>query len=92
ILEYHPHKKKDHLPGTENVLFVYPSSMDMFKKQFKHLEEHYDKGYTCEPLQREHSSLPREQPSEMRGVVGSQKEQGLNNVMKMSPKAHTIFQ
>ncbi|GLJ24949.1 hypothetical protein SUGI_0477480 [Cryptomeria japonica] len=96
ILEYHPQMQKDHLLGTDNVHYVYPSSMGLFKKQFNHLEEHYDKGYPCEPLEREHSSLPRERPSEMRAAVScyerEKQERGLNNVMKMTAKAHTVLQ
>lgn len=96
ILEYHPHMQKDLFLGTDNARYVYPSSMGLFKKQFNHLEEHYDKGYLCEPLQREHSSLPRERPSEMRSVVScnerEKQERGLNNVMKVTVKAHTVLQ
>lgn len=33
--------------------------MDHFKKQFAYLEEHYGKGGTVSPLDRQHASLPR---------------------------------
>lgn len=38
--------------------FLY-SAVDHFKKQFAFLEEHYGKGSTVAPLERQHASLPR---------------------------------
>jgi hypothetical protein len=35
------------------------SAVDHFKKQFAYLEEHYGKGGTISPLDRQHASLPR---------------------------------
>jgi len=33
--------------------------VDHFKKQFAYLEEHYGKGGTVAPPERQHASLPR---------------------------------
>ncbi|KAM0014440.1 putative mitogen-activated protein kinase CMGC-MAPK family [Helianthus debilis subsp. tardiflorus] len=60
ILEYHPKMLKEYLDGAEPTSFMYPSAVDQFKKQFAHLEEHYGKGTTAAPLERQQSSsLPR---------------------------------
>ncbi|KAL8265129.1 hypothetical protein R6Q59_023259 [Mikania micrantha] len=60
ILEYHPKMLKEHLDGAEPTGFMYPSAVDQFKKQFAHLEEHYGKGTSAAPLERQQSSsLPR---------------------------------
>ncbi|GFZ21879.1 mitogen-activated protein kinase 16 [Actinidia rufa] len=46
--------------GEEPTGFMYPSAVDQFKKQFAYLEEHYGKGGTVAPPERQHaSSLPR---------------------------------
>ncbi|KAI5415928.1 mitogen-activated protein kinase 15 [Lathyrus oleraceus] len=60
ILEYHPKMLKEHLEGAEPTGFMYPSAVDHFKKQFAYLEEHYGKGGTISPLDRQHASLPRQ--------------------------------
>ena len=39
--------------------FFLCSAVDHFKKQFAFLEEHYGKGGTVAPLERQHASLPR---------------------------------
>lgn len=60
ILEYHPNMLKEFLDGAEPTGFMYPSAVDQFKKQFAHLEEHYGKGTSAAPLERQQSSsLPR---------------------------------
>ncbi|KAM6545326.1 hypothetical protein CsatB_026062 [Cannabis sativa] len=59
ILEYHPKMLKEYLEGSEPTNFMYPSAVDHFKKQFAFLEEHYGKGGTVAPLERQHASLPR---------------------------------
>ncbi|KAK4587043.1 hypothetical protein RGQ29_023967 [Quercus rubra] len=59
ILEYHPKMLKEQLEGSEPTGFMYPSAVDHFKKQFAFLEEHYGKGGTVAPLERQHASLPR---------------------------------
>lgn len=43
----------------EFFLFFLCSAVDHFKKQFAFLEEHYGKGGTVAPLERQHASLPR---------------------------------
>ncbi|XP_030536185.1 mitogen-activated protein kinase 15 isoform X2 [Rhodamnia argentea] len=59
ILEYHPKMLKEFLEGSEPTGFMYPSAVDHFKKQFAYLEEHYGKGPTAPPPERQHASLPR---------------------------------
>ncbi|KAH9765358.1 mitogen-activated protein kinase 16 [Citrus sinensis] len=59
ILEYHPQMLKEFLEGSEPTGFMYPSAVDHFKKQFAYLEEHYGKGTTVAPPERQHASLPR---------------------------------
>ncbi|KAI4317728.1 hypothetical protein L6164_025575 [Bauhinia variegata] len=59
ILEYHPKMLKEYLEGAEPTGFMYPSAVDHFKKQFAYLEEHYGKGGTVSPPERQHASLPR---------------------------------
>uniref|UniRef100_A0A0D9XR57 mitogen-activated protein kinase n=1 Tax=Leersia perrieri TaxID=77586 RepID=A0A0D9XR57_9ORYZ len=59
ILEYHPNMLREYLEGTESAGFMYPSAVDHFKKQFAYLEEHYAKGSTAAPPERQHNSLPR---------------------------------
>ncbi|KAF7813739.1 mitogen-activated protein kinase 15-like isoform X2 [Senna tora] len=59
ILEYHPKMLKEFLEGAEPTSFMYPSAVDHFKKQFAYLEEHYGKGGTVAPPERQHASLPR---------------------------------
>ncbi|XP_062176957.1 mitogen-activated protein kinase 16 isoform X4 [Alnus glutinosa] len=59
ILEYHPKMLKEFLEGAEPTGFMYPSAVDHFKKQFAYLEEHYGKGGTVVPPERQHASLPR---------------------------------
>ncbi|CAN6371724.1 unnamed protein product [Urochloa humidicola] len=59
ILEYHPNMLREFLEGTESTGFMYPSAVDHFKKQFAYLEEHYAKGSTAAPPERQHNSLPR---------------------------------
>ncbi|TVU28279.1 hypothetical protein EJB05_19790 [Eragrostis curvula] len=60
ILEYHPNMLREFLEGTESSGFMYPSAVDHFKKQFAYLEEHYAKGSTGTPPERQHNSLPRQ--------------------------------
>ncbi|KAK1387689.1 hypothetical protein POM88_015867 [Heracleum sosnowskyi] len=60
ILEYHPKMLKEFLEGSEPTGFMYPSAVDQFKKQFAYLEEHYGKGGTVAPPERQHASLPRQ--------------------------------
>uniref|UniRef100_A0ACD5W6T2 Uncharacterized protein n=1 Tax=Avena sativa TaxID=4498 RepID=A0ACD5W6T2_AVESA len=59
ILEYHPNMLREFLEGAEPTGFMYPSAVDHFKKQFTFLEEHYAKGSTAAPPDRQHNSLPR---------------------------------
>ncbi|KAL3380401.1 hypothetical protein AABB24_000837 [Solanum stoloniferum] len=68
ILEYHPKMLKEFLEGQEPTSFMYPSAVDKFKKQFAYLEEHYGKGGTAAPPERQHSSsLPRLVPGSHAG-------------------------
>jgi mitogen-activated protein kinase 1/3 len=41
------------------LLYYVFSAVDHFKKQFAYLEEHYIKGSTGTPPERQHNSLPR---------------------------------
>lgn len=59
ILEYHPNMLREFLEGSEPTGFMYPSAVDHFKKQFAYLEEHYGKGPSAPPPERQHASLPR---------------------------------
>ncbi|BAS92221.1 Os05g0143500, partial [Oryza sativa Japonica Group] len=54
-----PKMLREFLEGTESTGFMYPSAVDHFKKQFAYLEEHYAKGSTAAPPERQHNSLPR---------------------------------
>lgn len=91
ILEYHPKMLKEFMEGSEPTGFMYPSAVDHFKKQFAFLEEHYGKGSTAPPLERQHASLPR--PC----VLYSDSVQGSNEVsddmakcsIKETDKSHT---
>ncbi|KAJ1261568.1 hypothetical protein BS78_09G040000 [Paspalum vaginatum] len=58
ILEYHPKMLREFLEGTESSGFMYPKCI-ILKKQFAYLEEHYAKGSTGTPPERQHNSLPR---------------------------------
>lgn len=44
---------------TEMSYCIIFSAVDHFKKQFAYLEEHYAKGSTGTPPERQHNSLPR---------------------------------
>lgn len=101
ILEYHPQMLKEYLNGKDLGQFVYPSSVDQFKRQFSYLEEHYSKGSPCEPPEREHASLPRERVLDFREdgskhnkeVEKPRQERGLTSVAKASFRAsQKVFQ
>nr|ADE76591.1 unknown [Picea sitchensis] len=50
----------EYLSGVDLANFMYPSAAHQFKRQFSHLEEHYENGEKRPPLDRHHASLPRE--------------------------------
>jgi serine/threonine protein kinase len=60
ILEYHPRMLKEHLKGSDDSMFMYPSGVDQFKQQFACLEEHSGKSRSSTRRQRKYASLPRE--------------------------------
>jgi len=39
VLEYHPQAKREYTQGEASGTFVFPSAVDVFKRQFAHLEE-----------------------------------------------------
>lgn len=75
ILEYHPQMLKDYINGSETGNFLYPSAVDQFKRQFQHLEEQYGKNTAPTPLERQHTSLPKERIGEERGDGNRGKEE-----------------
>ncbi|GLT31284.1 hypothetical protein SLA2020_060310 [Shorea laevis] len=60
ILEYHPQMLKEYLQGKDQMSFMYPSGVDLFKRQFACLEEHYGKKEKDISLRRRYTSVPRE--------------------------------
>lgn len=60
ILEYHPQMLKEYLQGKDQLSFMYPSGVEMFKRQFACLEEHYGKREKVISVQRKYTSVPRE--------------------------------
>nr|ABC54586.1 mitogen-activated protein kinase 2 [Triticum aestivum] len=82
ILEYHPNMLREFLEGAEPTNFMYPSAVDHFKKQFTFLEEHYAKGSTAAPPERQHNSLPRPSViySDNRPQCSDSRPQGAANI------------
>lgn len=71
VLEYHPQAKREYTQGEASGNFVFPSAVDVFKRQFAHLEERAnavaaggaEAGATpgsARELRRQGVSLPRE--------------------------------
>ncbi|MCO5585554.1 hypothetical protein L7F22_039487 [Adiantum nelumboides] len=59
ILEYHPEMLKQYLNSKDQSRFTYPSAVDQLKKQFDHLQRQ-SKDSVRLPMERKHTSLPRE--------------------------------
>ncbi|XLR27601.1 hypothetical protein S83_055501 [Arachis hypogaea] len=80
ILEYYPKMLKEFLKGAEPTGFMYPSALDHFKKQFTYLEEHYNKGGTVIPPERQHASLPRKSLGIEKRQINRKKVSKLGNL------------
>eukprot|EP00245_Coleochaete_scutata_P016665 TRINITY_DN7870_c0_g1_i1.p1 TRINITY_DN7870_c0_g1~~TRINITY_DN7870_c0_g1_i1.p1 ORF type:complete len:537 (+),score=136.56 TRINITY_DN7870_c0_g1_i1:362-1972(+) len=94
ILEYHPQMLKEFLSGMDHANFLYPSAVDQFKRQFQHLEEHWNNKTPnaaanpkdrAEPLERQHASLPKER------VVEYREEASKHNKDEKNGKAAGVY-
>ncbi|KAH7420335.1 hypothetical protein KP509_13G002500 [Ceratopteris richardii] len=57
ILEYHPEMLKQHVNSRGQSRFTYPSAVDQLKRQFDYAQR---QSKEFSPVERKHSSLPRE--------------------------------
>ncbi|KAI5082010.1 hypothetical protein GOP47_0001753 [Adiantum capillus-veneris] len=87
ILEYHPEMLKQYLNSKDQSRFMYPSAVDQLKRQFDHLQRQSKESVRL-PMERKHTSLPRERVLAPREEAKSHvKENG--NVVRCTVQRNT---